>query len=214
MRILNRYHDITVPISSRMHIWPSHKSIQIKAIKSIDAGASSNVTAIKINTHTGTHIDAPYHMLSGEKTIDQIPLEILIGPVQVIEILDRKEITAAELKSKLKNGTERVLFKTRNSERWSEEKFFRNYVYLSLKAAEFLAEMHVKLVGIDYLSIDKYGDKRHLPHKALLSRDIVIIEGINLSKIHPGFYELICLPLKIEGADGAPARVILKETQT
>lgn len=205
------YYDISVPLSNTMHNWPTNDPIEIEIAKTMEEGASSNVTNIQINSHTGTHVDAPHHMLPGTATIDQVPIDQLIGPVQVIQIGDPEKITGLEIKQKINPGAERVIFKTNNSDRWSEDKFFDDYIYLTTDGAEVLIENKVKSVGIDYLSIDRFGDNVHLPHKKLLSSNAIILEGLNLLGVPAGDYQQICLPLKIRGADGAPARVILKK---
>jgi len=204
-----KYFDISIPISNTMHCWPSDQPVSVTFGKTIEQGASSNVTNLNLNTHTGTHIDAPYHMISDGHTVDNIPLDILLGEVQIIEISNPWQIELAELSQKYQPGIERVILKTRNSTRWNERVFFADFVHLLQEAAAFLVEQKVKLVGIDYLSIDKYGDKQHQPHKTLLGNNIVIVDGLNLSEVSTGVYQLCCLPLKIADADGAPCRAVL-----
>jgi arylformamidase len=204
-----KYYDISVPLSNEMPVWPTNEPVVISLAKSVEEGASSTVTNLQINSHTGTHIDAPSHMFPDKKSINDISLESLMGEVQVIYIDNNEKVDSEELQKKLKSSVKKIIFKTRNSARWAEGKFFSDYVYLTEDGAWFLVEQGIKVVGIDYLSLDKFDDKSHVPHKVLLSQDVVIIEGLDLSKVEPGIYELICLPLKLEGADGAPARVVL-----
>jgi len=193
-----------------MHNWPSNPPPSIRPLKLLKEGDSSNVAEIIMNSHTGTHIDAPSHMLCNGKAIDQLSFEILIGRSQVISIDNDILITRGELETKYDCGIERVLFKTKNSFRWRENSFFPDYVYLDPNAAKFLVSNNVKLVGIDYLSVDKYGAKTYESHKMLFERDVIIVEGINLAAVPAGYYDLFAFPLKIKGADGAPARVLLK----
>lgn len=205
-----KIYDVSVPLTGEMHNWPGDPMPEIVQIQGLSKGGACNVQQLKLTTHNGTHVDAPFHMLQNGKKMDELPLDNFVGEAQVIEIADPIKIEAAEIARYYQKDVTRVLFKTKNSGRWSEKKFFTDYVYLTPEGADFLVKQKVKLVGIDYLSIDEYGNKLHLPHKKLLSQDIVILEGLNLSQIEPGKYDMICLPLKLLAADGAPARVILR----
>ena len=168
---------------------------------------------LDFGAHTGTHVDAPAHFIEGANTIDKLPLETLIGPARVVRVPDEAlEIDPAFLTNCDLEGVERVIFHTRNSTFWNGEGFRKDYTHLLPEAAELLVERGVKLVGTDYLSIEKFHSGHHRTHLTLLRKNIVIVEGLNLSGVPPGDYELICLPLKIsDGAgDGAPARVVLR----
>lgn len=179
-------------------------------LSSVEEGDLVNTSSIYMSTHTGTHVDAPRHMYSKGKSLDNLPLEILLGSVKVIELNVTKVINKEQLINYNLQGVKRLLVKTRNSQILNNNKFVDNYVYFSLEAAQYLVECGCKLVGIDYLSVDPPGDK--LPaHEVLLSADVIIVEGLDLSQVPEGAYQLICLPLKIADCDGAPARVILQE---
>ncbi len=204
-----KIYDISVEIGSWMHVYPGDPGIRVESALSIDRGDSCNVARYCFGSHTGTHIDAPYHFLSDGKRLSEIPLNLLIGRTLVIEITSAK-IDADTLKGVNLGEHVRILFKTRNSYFWSSERFVEDYVYVTPAAADVLVESGIKLVGIDYLSIEKYGSTDFATHKTLLGSGTVIIEGLNMSEVEPGDYEMICLPLKVCEGDGAPARVILR----
>ncbi|HMJ26504.1 MAG TPA: cyclase family protein [Pyrinomonadaceae bacterium] len=205
-------YDITVPIRSGMPVYEGDPGIEIKAWSALANGDSANVSFLHFGAHTGTHVDAPAHFIEGARRIDALSLETLIGPARVIQVPDTVgEINPEFLATCDLDGIERVLFHTRNSSFWNEG-FRKDFTHLSPEAAEKLVHMGVKLVGIDYLSIEKFHSGHHRTHLALLSKNVIIVEGLNLSEIEAGDYELICLPLKIaEGAgDGSPARAVLR----
>jgi len=162
-----------------------------------------------MGSHTGTHLDAPYHFVEGGRRLHEIPLEQLTGRVAVFNLPGVRSIGRKDLEDLKWDGIERVLFKTENSKHWQDGKFYEDFVYLEPDAAEFLAGRGVRLVGIDYLSIDKFKSEKHPTHFALLTKNIVILEGLDLSKVSPGEYTLFALPLNLQDADGAPTRVIL-----
>ncbi|MHB0976591.1 MAG: cyclase family protein [Candidatus Aquicultorales bacterium] len=204
------FYDISVPLRTGMHSWPSNPDFRISAVSSQSAGDPANVSEISMSSHAGTHLDAPHHFISGLATVDRVPLEQLIGPCHVVAldvetVIDRESLEGAGLE-----GVERVLFKTRNSELWKREGFQEEFIYLGEDAARYLIESGVRLIGVDYLSIDAYRDHAAPTHHALLELGIVNIEGLDLSDVEPGEYEIICLPLRIEGCDGSPARVVLR----
>jgi arylformamidase len=204
-------YDVTVPIFENVPIYEGDPTVEIGIYASIAKGDVANVTKICFGTHTATHVDAPSHFIEGARKVHELELERLIGECRVVQL--GKDIFSIEPKQ-LKNlqNVERVIFKTRNSEFWNEPNFRRDFTYLTLQAAERLVEMDVKLVGIDYLSIEKFGEENFPVHKLLLGREVVILEGLDLRKVPAGDYELICLPIKIisQTGDGAPARVILR----
>jgi arylformamidase len=205
-------YDITVPVRSGMPVYEGDPGVEIKAWSALANGNSSNVSVLSFGAHTGTHVDAPAHFIEGARRIDALSLETLIGPARVIRVPDEVlEIDAGFLAKCDLENVERVLFHTRNSNFWSEG-FRKDFTHLSPEAAEKLVGLGVKLVGTDYLSIEKFHSGHHLTHLALLSNNVVIVEGLNLKDIEAGDYELICLPLRIaEGAgDGSPARAILR----
>lgn len=205
-------YDITVPIRAGMPIYEGDPAAEIQAWSALAKGNSANVSFLHFGAHTGTHVDAPAHFIEGARKIDALSLDVLIGAVRVVNVPDDvTEIDKNFLKSTNLSGVERVLFHTRNSSFWGEG-FRKDFTHLLPEAAEMLVEMGIKLVGIDYLSIEKFHSGNHRTHLTLLSNDVVIVEGLNLSDVPAGDYELICLPLKIaDGAgDGAPARVVLR----
>ena len=165
-----------------------------------------------MGAHTGTHMDAPLHFLATGKSLDQLPLEATIGPARVIEIKDRNSIKLEEIQPHKINRGERILFKTRNSTAsWKSDAFDEEFVYISKEAARYLAELEIQTVGIDYLSVGGFKCDGLDTHQALLGAGIWIIEGLNLAKVKPGTYDLICLPLKVIGIEGAPARAVLRK---
>jgi arylformamidase len=206
--------DVTVPLTNEMSTYPGDPGIQITDWYSLARGDSANVTRLNFGAHTGTHVDAPAHFIPGASPSEQLSLEVLIGEAQVIEVPDSLVSIDKEFVQEHATGAKRVLFKTRNSGFWSSDPtgFRKDFTYLELAAAQYLAEQGVQLVGIDYLSIEQFGQKDHPTHLALLKQGIVIVEGLNLGAVSPGRYEFICLPLRIRSGlgDGAPARAILR----
>ena len=208
-------YDLSVPLSSELPTYPGDPGIQISAWSSLDNGDAANVSALNFGAHTGTHVDAPAHFLAGTKKVESLALDVLIGEAEVIEVPgERRTIDAEFVAGNCKDGTTRVLFKTRNSAFWSGDfaDFRTDFTYLELEAAQWLVERGVKLVGIDYLSIEKFRSPDHAVHRALLSHEVIILEGLNLSGVPAGKYELICLPLRLRSklGDGAPARAVLR----
>lgn len=205
-------YDITVPIRAGMPIYEGDPVLNIEPWSELARGDSANVSLLHLGAHTGTHVDAPAHFIEGGAKIDSLPLESLIGPARVLRVPDSfTEITPDLLSTFDLTGVERIIFHTRNSAFWSEG-FRKDFTALTPEGAEMLVDLGVKLAGNDYLSIEKFRSGHHQTHLTLLRKGVVIVEGLNLSGVPEGDYELICLPLKIaEGAgDGAPARVVLK----
>lgn len=205
-------YDLSVPIGTELPTYPSDPAIKIDNWSSLANGGGANVSALYFGAHTGTHVDAPAHFIEGAKQVESLDLEVLIGEAQVIEVPDDtlaidEEFVAANCAP----GTIRILFKTRNSALWDNQ-FKTNFTYLELSAAKRLVEQGVKLVGIDYLSIEKFHSQDHAVHRALLSHEVIILEGLNLAQVPAGKYELICLPLRLRTSlgDGAPARAVLR----
>jgi arylformamidase len=198
--------DVSVPIYDGMVHFPDNPPIEINAIMHLDRGDIATVSALRMGTHTGTHIDAPNHFLRGGSGADAVPLRNLTGPACVIEIEDTRAVTEAELRNHNLRPSERLLLKTVNSQRcWKSSEFVKDFVSIAEDAARYLADLKTLAVGIDYLSI---GSPE--VHRTLLAAGVAIIEGLNLSDVTPGEYELFCLPLRITGADGAPARALLR----
>jgi len=208
-------YDITVPVRTGMPIYDGDPAVEIKSWKSLVAGDSANVSLLQLGAHTGTHVDAPAHFIKDAQTIDALPLEKLIGPARVVRVPDHVDAIDVEFISGCNLiGTERILFHTRNSSFWSRP-FRKDFTHLLPDAAQKLIDSGIKLVGNDYLSIEKFHSGHHRTHLTLLSNNVVIVEGLNLHDVPAGNYELICLPLKIaDGAgDGAPARAVLRSRQ-
>ena len=204
-------YDISVPIREQMPTWPSDPGVKIRLAMSMARGDGVNVTSLAMGAHTGTHFDAPFHFVPGGKTVDQLDPEALMGTCRVFEIPTEDEIDVTHLRGLRIKGVTRALFKTANSKLWAtRDDFYEDFVYLTPTAAKFLVEMQVKLVGVDYLSVEGYHAQGAPAHLALLGAGVIILEGLNLADVPPGDYELIALPLKIAGADGAPARALLR----
>ena len=202
--------DISVPVKNGGVVYPGNPEIHIELQQDMSRGGSSNVSLLTIGSHTGTHVDAPLHMIPGGAGVDGIPLDALIGPALVIAFDDDvMAVTEAYLRTQPIAGHERVLLKTRNSRYIRERDFHRDYTYLAPDGAEYLVSLGVRLVGIDYLSIEQFHSGHHRTHKTLLSRGVVIVEGLDLSEPPAGEYELYCLPVLLDGVDGAPARAVL-----
>ena len=212
-----RIYDVTVTISAETPIYKGDPGVEITSFKAIAAGSSANVSQISIGVHTATHIDAPNHFIDGAKRIHEIDPAKLIGPCRVIAVPENVIAIEPEHVGDI-NGVERVIFKTQNSAFWSEpERGFRtDFSYLTPPTAKLLADSGIVLVGIDYLSIEKSGSPGHPVHITLLEKEIVILEGVDLREVSPGDYDLICAPLKYDGAtgDGSPARTFLIENNS
>lgn len=208
-----KIHDITLPISESLVVWPGDPPVQVELLSSLEQGDHSTVSRLVMSAHTGTHVDAPKHFIAGAGGVDRLPLDVLIGPAWVADAGTAPLLTASVIRAlNIPTGSERVLFKTRNSELWvyGERTFFKPYVALSADGAQYLLDAGVRLVGVDYLSVAPFEDTATV-HHVLLGAGVVALEGLNLSGIRQGTYQLICLPLKISGGDGAPARVVLIE---
>lgn len=205
------WHDVTLPIADGMTVWPGDPPVSVRPLRALGSGDPCNVAALRLGSHSGTHVDAPVHYLSGGGTVDALPLDVLLGPCRVVEFDVASFIDRGDLEGLGCAAGERLLFKTRNSAHLAggSGRFSSDYVSLTIAAAAFLAECGIALVGIDYLSIEAFAAAQHPVHRMLLGHNIVILEGLDLSAIAPGRYQLICLPLRLEGGDGAPARVLL-----
>jgi len=204
-----RIHDISVPLSAELQLYPGDPPVVITSWNSIADGDGANISRITLSTHSGTHIDPPRHYNDNGKSVDQLPLELLIGKALVVELLGVKEIGRKELEHLRIKGVERLLLKTDSSKLWNQPEFSDDYTALSVEAARYLVEAGVKLIGIDYLSIESFDGTGDV-HRMLLDNDVLVLEGINLTDVAPGEYELICLPLKVKGGDGAPVRALLR----
>ena len=205
-----KIYDVSIPIKNGMLVWPGDSGVNIKTLSTVEKNGIGE-SFFAFGSHTGTHVDAPSHFLNTDVTVDKIPQEKLIGNCYVLDLTDlgRLEIVIKDLsRIPIKKG-DRILLKTGNSSLLFKKTFPKEYVYLSLGAAKFLASKKISLVGTDFLGIEKKGSPGHPAHKALLGAGVVLVEGLDLGRVKEGRYEILCLPLKVEGADGAPARVML-----
>jgi arylformamidase len=204
-----------VPLSAATPTYPGDPGIEIKQWLTLANGDAANVSLINFGLHSGTHVDAPAHFIEGGAKVESLPLDILIGEVEVVEVADHIRVIEENfVATNCVKGSQRILFKTRNSAFWNntDDGFREDYTYIDPAAAQRLIELGVKLVGIDYLSVEQFKSATFQTHLTLLSKGVVILEGLDLREVTGGIYELICLPLKIAGGsgDGAPARVILR----
>jgi len=201
--------DVSIPIRTRMPIYPANAGVALRRIDAIADGAVANVSAVDLGAHTGTHVDAPNHFLDGAGGVDTVALAPLIGPAVVVDAtaVDKTLDAAAVAAAGVPAGAERVLFKTRNSQLWEQDEFSEDFVSFDASGARALLDAGVRLVGIDYLSVGDPG-----AHRALLGADVAVVEGLDLRAAEPGPYQLVCLPLKLVGSDGGPARAVLLRT--
>jgi arylformamidase len=204
--------DISLTISPSLPVWPGDPPIELERVESMDKGAHVNVSHLSAGVHIGTHVDAPHHFLNDGHTVEQLPLDVLTGPCYVMQLPDGVEAITADVLAGVPFPTDaiRILFRTSNSRFWArgEKDFQENFVAVKEDGAKWLVGRGVQLVGVDYLSVAPFGAS--VPtHKILLEAGVVVVEGLDLSTVTRGFYELYCLPLKIQGSDGAPARAIL-----
>ena len=206
-----KIYDVTLPISKDLPVYPGDPPIKIERRKTIGKNDSRcNLSRYSFGSHTGTHVDPPFHFIEGGITVDKLPLELLMGRARVVEIsasvIDEETLDEIDLTEDM-----RVLFKTRNSYLWSQKKFVEEFVHITPGAARKLVNNGIKVVGIDYLSVEKFGAVEPETHLTLLGAGTVIIEGLDLREVEAGDYDMICLPLKIKDGDGAPARVVLRQ---
>jgi len=212
---MTRVIDVSLPVGPNLLVWPGDPDVEIARRASLAAGDHANVSEIRMGTHTGTHIDAPVHFIEDAAGIDAVPVETLVGPAVVEDLRDwSKPIGPEELdRLGVPAGTERLLLRTASSELWRRlpVAFPDAYAHLTPEGAAWIVERRIRLVGVDFLSIERKGAEGHPVHVALLSNDVVIVEGLDLGDVEPGPYTLAALPLRIAGGDGAPARVVLIE---
>lgn len=208
-----KIHDITVGITPALPVWPNNPAVELERVNKIEDGANSNVSRLALGVHTGTHVDAPVHFVPGATGVDTLPLNVLMGRALVIHLARTRRITADDLDGALvPPSTRRLLIKTRNSSYWAkgDTAFHTDFVGIAPSGAEWLVERRVELVGVDYLSVAPWKESRPT-HEILLKAGVVVVEGLNLSRIKPGRYDLTCLPLKLVGSDGSPCRAVLVE---
>jgi arylformamidase len=205
-------YDISLPLRNGGLIYPGNPAISITAQQAISQGADANVSRLDFGSHTGTHVDAPKHFFDDGAGVDALSLDVLMGAARLLAFADSvMSIGEAELRPHDLTGVTRVLLKTRNSA-WlasGSTEFHRDYTYVAPDGAEYLASLGVQLVGVDYLSVEQFHSGHHRTHRTLLDRGIIIVEGLLLSDVPAGDYELRCLPILFPGLDGAPARAVL-----
>ncbi|MGH7893174.1 MAG: class II aldolase/adducin family protein [Candidatus Binatia bacterium] len=204
-----RVWDISVKDQPGMHIYPGDPPLEMAQVRAIAKGDAANLTQLSLGAHTGTHVDAPAHFIDGAPTLDQVALDRMVGEATVLDLRGRAAIDAAALRPHAIGRGDIVLFKTDNSTLWDRPGFQEGFTYLTRDAAEYLVEREVRTIGMDYLSIEQFGSRTFEVHKILLGRGVLIIEGLDLREISAGPYVLSCLPLNLQGVDGAPARAVL-----
>jgi arylformamidase len=209
----SKWIDVSAPLSGNTPVYAGDPPIKVEFVKQFDKGDALTLSSMTLGLHSGTHIDAPLHFVKGGASIDQVPLTTLIGPVRIIDCSpDALAVDAAELNKHDWKGAERIFFRTRNSRNhWmTDPVFHKDFTYIAPDAAKLLADAGVKLVGIDYLSAEKFGAPKAETHYTLLGKSIAIVEGLDLSNVQAGDYDLVILPLRIMGHEASPARAILK----
>ena len=207
--------DVSVGLHEGLVAWPGDPQFRISRPMDIADGHDCNVSRIDLGVHTGTHMDAPEHFISGAATIDMMPLKATMGVARIIEIQDPRAITAGELAAHDLRRGERILFKTQNSCRdWANAPFDPCFVHIDADGARYLVDAGVRTIGIDYLSVGAYGGDGVETHRILLGAGVWLIEGLDLSSVDAGLVELVCLPLKLIGSEGAPCRAIVRPVDT
>jgi arylformamidase len=204
--------DVSVPLDANLPTYPGNTPYTLEAIKRLAKGDSSNVSTLHMSAHCGTHVDAPRHFFDEGPGVEGLPLDLLCGRARVIELTTRKGITAADLAKSDLSEDVRVLIKTHNSRLWGSPDFQTDFIGVTESAAKYLVEHGIKVVGVDYLSVEPFKTPGHPAHHVLLGGGTIVIEGLNLRDVETGIYEMLCLPLPVIGSDGAPARVVLRRS--
>jgi arylformamidase len=204
--------DVSVPLDAKLPTYPNNTPFTLEAIKRIADGGSSNVSSLHLSAHTGTHVDAPRHFFDAGPGTEALPLDMLLGRARVVDVTSRKGITADDLAAFNLSEDVRVLIKTSNSRLWGSPEFHPDYVGVTESGARHLVDHGVKVVGVDYLSVEQFHTPGAPAHHVLLGAGVIVIEGLNLRDVEPGVYDMYCLPLLIVGCDGAPARVVLRRS--
>jgi arylformamidase len=204
--------DITVPLDASLASYPNNVPFSLEAIKRLARGDSSNVSALHMSAHTGTHVDAPRHFYDEGTGAEALPLEMLVGRARVIELRTRAGITGDDLAGVDLSEDVRLLIKTQNSRLWGDPAFHADYIGITESGAKYLVDHGIKVVGVDYLSVEVFRTPGAPAHHLLLGAGTIVIEGLNLREVEAGVYEMLCLPLKVVGSDGAPARVVLRRS--
>ncbi len=219
---MGRILDISVPLHTGMVFYPGDTEPAIEPGKQISHGDTANLSEIRLGSHSGTHVDAPHHFIDGEATMDDMPLQSLVGTARVLDLtgvtggIEAADLEAAGIRGEGsatgdQGAAGRILLKTRNSGLWADSGFHEDFIALGDSGADLAVELGLKLIANDYLSIERFHSETHYVHRRLLEAGIVILEGVDLRQVDAGDYELLCLPLRVRGGDGAPARAVLRE---
>ena len=207
------FHDISLKLTGETLRWVTAPPFELEERRRMSKEDPNNSSALNMSVHSGTHIDAPFHFVADGNTIDQLPLERFIGPALVYAVEAERYITKEHVAGIRLDGATRVLFKTRNSALLHKQEYDPDFVAFSVEAAQSLVELGVELVGLDYLSV-AHADEQVPVHRAFLDHGVVLLEGIDLSEVAPGRYELMCLPIPLGDSDGAPCRAVLRDLET
>jgi arylformamidase len=205
-----KFIDVSVPLDASLPTYPGNTPFTLEPIKRLAKGDSSNVSSLHLSAHAGTHVDAPRHFFDEAPGTEALPLEMLCGRTRVIEVRSRKGVSAEDLASANLAEDVRVLIKTTNSRLWGSPEFHPDFVGVTESGARYLVDHGIKVVGVDYLSVEPFKTPGAPTHHTLLGGGTIVIEGLNLRDVEPGVYDMTCLPLRIVGSDGAPARVVLR----
>ena len=206
-----KFIDVSVPLDAQLPTYPNNTPFSLEPIKRIARGDSSNVSTLHMSVHTGTHVDAPRHFFDERAGTESLPLDLLMGRARVIEVDSRAGIAAEDLSGLDLSDDIRVLIKTHNSRLWGSPEFHPDYVGVLESGAKHLVAHGIKVVGVDYLSVETFHNPGAPAHHTLLGAGVIVIEGLDLRDVEAGIYDMICLPLRIVGSDGAPARVVLRQ---
>jgi arylformamidase len=204
--------DVSVPLDRALPSYPNNLPFSLEPVKRLARGDSSNVSALHMSAHSGTHVDAPRHFFDEGTGTEALPLEMLIGRARVIDVRARGGIAAEDLSGIDLSEDVRLLIKTQNSRLWGDPEFHRDYIGIAESGARYLVDHGIKVLGVDYLSVEVFKSPGAPAHHILLRAGTIVIEGLNLRDVDPGVYEMYCLPLRIVGSDGAPARVVLRKS--
>jgi arylformamidase len=204
--------DVSVPLDGNLPTYPGNAPFHLEPTKRMAHGGSSNLSTLHMSAHAGTHVDAPRHFFDDGPAVDALPLEMLMGRARVIEVVSRRGIGPEELSATDLSEDVRVLIKTANSRWWGDAEFHQDYVGVTEAGAKHLVDRGIKVLGVDYLSVEEFKKPGAPAHHVLLGGGTIVIEGLNLRDVEPGVYEMFCLPLRLVGADGAPARVVLRRS--
>jgi len=205
-----RYYDISLNLSAETVRWITSPPFELHERRRMSRGDHNNSSAVNMSVHSGTHVDAPFHFVAEGAAIDSLPLELFIGPALVRAVDADRYITEEHVSAIDLEGETRILFKTRNSALLHRSAYDPDFVAFSVEAARALVARGVKLVGLDYLSV-AHGDEQVPVHRAFLDHGVALLEGVDLSEVEPGRYELICFPIRLRGLDGAPCRAVLRD---